>query len=182
VCNNQVFSPFVSSLAPHTIHTTHTTSWAHSTHIGCTVHPSPSISVPAPNLIGHYTQRRVHACGQAVGCGVCDTPELWRDAVGLCAHVRAFAGAAESYIHTHCGEWSPRMPIASSSQSARTTSISEMIYFPSFVEILKSYNFAITETEKHSPNTGARANNTLHTELDYPIKEPARQSACEARP
>jgi len=37
------------------------------------------------------------ACGQAVGCGVCDTPELWR---GLCARVRACAGAAES-LHTY---------------------------------------------------------------------------------
>jgi len=40
-----------------------------------------------------------------VGCGVCDTPELWRGAVGLCARVRTCAGAAESlhtyiYIHT----------------------------------------------------------------------------------
>jgi len=43
------------------------------------------------------------ACGQAVGCGVCDTPELWRGAAGLCARVCACAGAAESlqtYIHT----------------------------------------------------------------------------------
>jgi len=40
------------------------------------------------------------ACGQAVGCGVCDTPELWRGAVGLCARVRACAGAAES-LHTY---------------------------------------------------------------------------------
>jgi len=43
------------------------------------------------------------ACGQAVGCGVCDTPELWCGAAGLCARVRACAGAAESlhtYIHT----------------------------------------------------------------------------------
>jgi len=34
-----------------------------------------------------------------VGCGVCDTPELWRGAVGLCARARACAGAAES-LHT----------------------------------------------------------------------------------
>ena len=43
------------------------------------------------------------ACGQGVGCGVCDTPELWCGATGLCARVRACAGAAESlhtYIHT----------------------------------------------------------------------------------
>jgi len=43
------------------------------------------------------------ACGQAVGCGVCDTRELWHDAAGLCARVRACAGAAESvrtYIYT----------------------------------------------------------------------------------
>jgi len=35
--------------------------------------------------------------------GVCDTPELWCGAAGLCARVRACAGAAESlhaYIHT----------------------------------------------------------------------------------
>jgi len=40
------------------------------------------------------------ACGQAAGCGVCDTPELWCGAVGLYARVRACAGAAES-IHTY---------------------------------------------------------------------------------
>jgi len=40
------------------------------------------------------------ACGQAVGYGVCDTPELWCGAEGLCARVRACAGAAES-LHTY---------------------------------------------------------------------------------
>ena len=40
------------------------------------------------------------ACGQTVGCGVCDTPERWRGAAGLCARVRACAGAAES-VHAH---------------------------------------------------------------------------------
>jgi len=40
------------------------------------------------------------ACGQAVGCGVCDTPELWCGAAALCARVRACAGAAES-LHTY---------------------------------------------------------------------------------
>jgi len=40
------------------------------------------------------------ACGQAVGCGVCDTPELWCGAADLCARVRACAGAAES-LHTY---------------------------------------------------------------------------------
>ena len=33
-------------------------------------------------------------------CGVCDTPELWRGAAGLCARVRACAGAAES-VHAY---------------------------------------------------------------------------------
>ena len=33
-------------------------------------------------------------------CGVCDTPGLWRGAAGLCARVRAWAGAAES-LHTY---------------------------------------------------------------------------------
>ena len=40
------------------------------------------------------------ACGQAVGCGVCDTPEFWCGAAGLYARVRACAGAAES-LHTY---------------------------------------------------------------------------------
>jgi len=40
------------------------------------------------------------ACGQAVGCGVCDTPELWRGAAGLCARVRVCAGAAKS-VHAY---------------------------------------------------------------------------------
>jgi len=43
-------------------------------------------------------------CGQAVGCGVCDTPKLWCGAAGLCARVRACAGAAES-LHTHIHEY-----------------------------------------------------------------------------
>ena len=38
-----------------------------------------------------------------------------------------------------------------------------------------------TETKKQRPNTGARANNTLHKSLGYPIGEPAGQSACQAR-
>ena len=29
--------------------------------------------------------------------GVCDTPELWRGAAGLCARVRACAGAAKIF-------------------------------------------------------------------------------------
>jgi len=33
-------------------------------------------------------------------CGVCDTPELWRGAKGLCVRIRACAGAAES-LHTY---------------------------------------------------------------------------------
>ena len=33
-------------------------------------------------------------------CGVCDTPELWCGAAGLCARVCACAGAAES-LHTY---------------------------------------------------------------------------------
>jgi len=39
-----------------------------------------------------------------------------------------------------------------------------------------------SHSQKQSPDTGARVNNTLHKELGYPIREPARQSACEARP
>ena len=35
-------------------------------------------------------------CLRTMECGVCDTPELWRGAAGLCARVRACAGAAES--------------------------------------------------------------------------------------
>ena len=47
-----------------------------------------------------------NAClrGRAVGCGVCDTPELWRGAAGLRARLRACAGATASlhcYIHTY---------------------------------------------------------------------------------
>jgi len=42
-----------------------------------------------------------------VGCGVCDTPELWRrGAAGLCARVHASAGAAES-LHTYMGQAEP---------------------------------------------------------------------------
>jgi len=40
------------------------------------------------------------ACGQAVGCGVYDTPELWRGTAGLCARVRVCDSAAE-YLHIY---------------------------------------------------------------------------------
>jgi len=36
---------------------------------------------------------------QAVGCGVCDTPELWRGAAGLCAPIRA-CWFCRIHIHT----------------------------------------------------------------------------------
>jgi len=49
------------------------------------------------------------ACGQAVGCGVSDTPELWRGAAGLCC-VRVYARVCWcwcrricTYIHTCSG-------------------------------------------------------------------------------
>jgi len=41
------------------------------------------------------------ACGQTVGYGVCDKLELWRGAAGLCARVRACAGAAASLNTTY---------------------------------------------------------------------------------
>ena len=45
------------------------------------------------------------ACGQAVGCGVCDTPELWCGAAGLSAVcVRMYARVLvppNLYIHTY---------------------------------------------------------------------------------
>jgi len=72
---------------------------------------SPTFLPPPPPPLWSATQTRttygslrgMPACGQAMGCGVCDTPELWRGATGLCARVCACAGAAESaytYIHT----------------------------------------------------------------------------------
>jgi len=75
-------------------------------------HPNkPPTPFPPPPPLWSATQTRttygslrgMPACGQAMGCGVCDTPELWRGATGLCARVCACAGAAESaytYIHT----------------------------------------------------------------------------------
>jgi len=41
------------------------------------------------------------------------------------------------------------------------------------VVIISVREVAFTETKKQSPNTGARANNTLHKKLGYPIEEPA---------
>jgi len=41
------------------------------------------------------------ACEQAVGCGVCDTPELWCGAAGLCACTRVcWYRRIFTYIHT----------------------------------------------------------------------------------
>ena len=57
------------------------------------------------------------ACGQAVGCGVCDTPELWCGAAGLCARIRACAGAAES-LHTYIHKKSD-VEVQSQKQSAK---------------------------------------------------------------
>ena len=71
--------------------------------------PKKNLAAPLPpHCLWSITQTRatygglcgMPACGQAVGCGVCDTPELWCGAAGLCARVRACAGAAES-LHTY---------------------------------------------------------------------------------
>jgi len=69
--------------------------------------------IPAAHNENDHTDQGYHgglcgmpACGHAVGCGVRDTPELWCGAAGLCARVRACAGAAESlqtYIHNENG-------------------------------------------------------------------------------
>ena len=41
------------------------------------------------------------ACEQAVGCGVCDTPELWCGAAGLCARDARVLVPPNLYIHTY---------------------------------------------------------------------------------
>jgi len=64
----------------------------------CTILPSPWSITQTRATYGGLCG--MPACGQAVGCGVCDTPELWCGAAGLCARVRACAGAAES-LHTY---------------------------------------------------------------------------------
>jgi len=108
--------------AGHTTHATHTHRHAHHAHATInqsikgphkarTPHHTQAYSYATLVLVDHDTHTLLHAltthtllsrsaCGQAVGCGVCDTPELWRGAAGLCARVRACAGAAES-LHTY---------------------------------------------------------------------------------
>jgi len=68
----------------------------------CSPSPPPSLWSITQTRATYGGLCGMPACGQAVVCGVCDTPELWRGAAGLCARVRACAGAAESlhiYIH-----------------------------------------------------------------------------------
>jgi len=70
------------------------------------------------------------ACGQTMGCGACDTPELWRGAAGLCAPVRACAGAAESlhtYTHTYLYLSCTSMKMA----AFRTPPVARMLPSPS---------------------------------------------------
>jgi len=44
------------------------------------------------------------ACGQAVGCGVCDTPEFWCGAARACVRVYARVLVPPNlYIHTYIG-------------------------------------------------------------------------------
>jgi len=64
-----------------------------------------------------------------VGCGGCDTPELWRGAAGLCARVRvrACAGAAESlrtYIYTCRRAGAVGLPVVSRSLGLCVTMLS----------------------------------------------------------
>jgi len=50
------------------------------------------------------------------------------------------------------------------------------------VQITQVNTDVFMESKKHSPITGAHANNTLQvTRPPHPLGEPARQSACEAR-
>ena len=48
--------------------------------------------------------------------------------------------------------------------------------------VKRSIGHTHTETKKQSPNTEARANNTLHKELGYPIGEPAKHTDREQHP
>jgi len=46
--------------------------------------------------------RGMPACGQAVGCGVCDTPELFSGAAGLCVCARVcWCHRIFTYIHKY---------------------------------------------------------------------------------
>ena len=108
------FSQLIYTDKPHTQHTPRAKRAA-SPPACLSRHQSPtrSYTPPAPPPpLWSATQTRatdaglcgMPACGQAVGCGVCDTSELWRGAAGLCACICACAGGAESlrtYIHTH---------------------------------------------------------------------------------
>ena len=50
-------------------------------------------------------------------CGVCDTPELWCGAAGLCARVCACAGAAK-YLHTYTQTYLSLVPCLHSSNNS----------------------------------------------------------------
>jgi len=72
---------------------------------------APSKKMLSPGLTGatYGGLCGMPACGQAVGCGVCDTPELWCGAAGLCARVRTRVCRCRrtfTYIHTYIHNWS----------------------------------------------------------------------------
>jgi len=105
-----------------TAHTAHSQHCAHTAlPPGQKTHLHMNIIIPGHTLAFTkygFTQRfscTNQPADNAVGCGVCDTPELWRGAAGLCARVRvrAGAGAAESlhtYINNLCKHpsvWAP---------------------------------------------------------------------------
>jgi len=71
------------------------------------------------------------ACGQAVGCGVCDTPELWRGAAGLCARVCACA-SAES-LHTYIRVAATRNTKGDQNTHTHPTGTTMMVYRKSAV-------------------------------------------------
>jgi len=83
----------------------------------CYSRPPPPPPPPLSCLLWSATQTQTRAiygglcgmpasadCGHAVGCGVCDTPVLWRGAAGLCVRVRACGAVVPPtlyiYIHT----------------------------------------------------------------------------------
>ena len=64
-------------------------------------YPHSALSPPSSSALTHTQPTAIRTPPRlAVGCGVCDTPELWCGAAGLCARVCTCAGAAES-LHTY---------------------------------------------------------------------------------
>jgi len=110
-----------------------------------------------------------------LGHGVGDGPMCVCMYVYLCIYIYNLAILTAVW---QCLTMKSMTALGTALETERTT----VAWYEARSERIRVASSLFTCPKKQSLSTDARANNALHKYLGYPIKEPTRQSACEARP